>query len=68
MTEERLEAIEIKITDLQHTVEELNKTVYEQQKKIDHLKGVCEALIAHVKELSDSAGEIGPQNEPPPHY
>lgn len=68
MTEERLIKIEIKMTDLEDTVQELNKTVYRQQKKIDQLQAVCESLVAHMRELSESAREGGAGNERPPHY
>jgi SlyX protein len=68
MTEERLTDIEIKLTHQENMVEELNKVVCQQQKKIDHLEAICEALIRHVKELSDSAAEQRATNEPPPHY
>jgi len=68
MSEDRLIEIEIKLTHQENMVEELNKVVCEQQKKIDHLEAICEALIRHVKELSDSAAEQRATNEPPPHY
>ena len=68
MTENRLTNIEIKLTHQEDTVEELNKVVCQQQKKIDHLEAICEALIRHVKELSDTAAEQRSTNEPPPHY
>jgi len=29
---------------------------------------VCESLVAHVRELSESAREGGAGNERPPHY
>jgi SlyX protein len=66
--EERLVEIEIKLTHQEDAVEELNQVVCQQQKKIDHLEAICEALIRHVKELSDSAAEQRTTNETPPHY
>ncbi|MBU1691301.1 MAG: SlyX family protein [Gammaproteobacteria bacterium] len=66
--EERLVDIEIKLSHQENTVEELNKVVCQQQKKLDHLEAVCEALIRHVKELSDGAAEQRTANETPPHY
>jgi SlyX protein len=66
--EERLVDIEIKLSHQEDAVEELNKVVCQQQKKIDHLEAICEALIRHVKELSDSAAEQRTTNETPPHY
>jgi len=68
MTEDRLIDIEIKLSHQEDAVEELNKVVCRQQKKIDHLEAICEALIRHVKELSDGAAEQRAADEPPPHY
>lgn len=66
--DERLIDIEIKLSHQEDAVEELNKVVCQQQKKIDHLEAICEALIRHVKELSDNAAEQRTADEPPPHY
>ena len=68
MSEARLINIESKITYLEDTVQELNSTIYQQQKMIDQLHAVCESLVAHVRELSESAHEGGTGNERPPHY
>lgn len=68
MSEDRLIEIEIKLSHQENAVEELNKVVCQQQKKIDHLEAVCEALIRHIKELSDGAAEQRAPNEIPPHY
>ena len=68
MIDARLVNIETKLTDLEDTVQVLNSTVYLQQKKIDQLQAVCESLVAHVRELSESAREGGAGSERPPHY
>ena len=68
MSEDRLINIEIKLTHQEEAVEELNKVVCQQQKKIDHLEALCQALIRHVKESSDGAAEPRATNEVPPHY
>lgn len=68
MTENRLVDIEIKLSHQEDLVEELNKVVCQQQQKIDQLDKLCEALIRHVKELSDSVAEQRTTNEIPPHY
>ena len=68
MTEARLENIETKLVDLEHTVEELNKIVYAQQQKIDHQQALIDSLIEHVRELVNAAPERTPGNEQPPHY
>lgn len=68
MSDERLEKIESKISFLEDTVEDLNKTIYAQQQQIDQLHAVIESLVSHVRDLSATMGEIGPTNERPPHY
>lgn len=68
MSEERLEKIETKIAFLEDAVEDLNRTVYGQQKEIDRFRAVIETLAARVRELTDTLGERGPADERPPHY
>jgi SlyX protein len=67
MNEERIIDIEIKLTRQEDLLETLNKTVYEQQKKIDELEALCSALARRVKE-STEASQQNPVNERPPHY
>lgn len=66
--EDRLIDIEIKLSRQEDLVEELNKLVYRQQQKIDQLDKLCEALLRHVRELSDTAPERSAASEKPPHY
>lgn len=68
MTEERLVDIETKVSYQEDLLQELNKALYEQQKRIAHLEAVCESLIGHVRELTDAAAAAGPASERPPHY
>ncbi|MEO8331685.1 MAG: SlyX family protein [Gallionella sp.] len=69
MNEERLKKIETKIAYQEDLIEELNKTVYQQQKKLAQLKATCESLTGHIASLYESANEGGkPVNERPPHY
>jgi SlyX protein len=67
MNEDRIVDIEIKLTRQEDLLDTLNKTVYEQQKKIDELEALCMALVHRVKDLSDASQQT-PLNEPPPHY
>jgi len=67
MSEERLVAIETKITFQEDLIEELNKVVYQQQKKLERLEAMCESLAGHVDSLA-AASEGKPANERPPHY
>lgn len=69
MIEERLINIEAKITFQEDLLEELNKTVYQQQQKLDRLEAVCEMLAGHIQSLAESGNEEGKlANERPPHY
>ena len=68
MTEERLENIETKISYQEDQIEELNKTVYQQQLKIERLEAICEALARQVRSLADAANDGKSANEKPPHY
>lgn len=68
MCEDRLIEIESKIAFQEDLLQELNKTLYEQQKKIARLEAACNSLIDHVKELSEVMAEGGAINERPPHY
>jgi SlyX protein len=68
MIEERLENIEAKITFQEDLIEELNKTVYEQQKKLEWLETICKSLAEQVQSLAEAGSENKPANERPPHY
>jgi len=68
MHDDRLVEIESKIAFQEDLLQELNKTIYEQQKKIARLEAICNSLIGHVKELSEAATEGGAINDRPPHY
>lgn len=68
MCDERLIEIETRIAFQEDLLQDLNQTIYEQQRKIERLEAICDSLIGHVRELSDSVAERGPLNERPPHY
>jgi SlyX protein len=64
--EDRFTTIEIKLTDQENQVDTLNRTIYEQGRRIDHLEAMVAKLAEHVRTLRDR--EQGPVNERPPHY
>lgn len=69
MNEERLVHIETKIAFQEDLIEELNKTVYQQQQKIERMEAICEALARQVRSMADAGSENRPTaNERPPHY
>jgi SlyX protein len=67
MNEDRFIDIEIKLTRQEDLLDTLNKTVYEQQKKIDELEALCTALAHRMRDLTEASRQ-NPINEPPPHY
>jgi SlyX protein len=64
--EDRFVDIEIKLVHQEDQVETLNKTVYQQSRRIDQLEAMVAKLAEHVRNLQQ-AGQ-GPINERPPHY
>jgi len=69
MIEERLVEIETKIAFQEQTIMDLNDVVYEQQKEIQRLSTICDALMKNIKAFSeDTPGSNAPANEKPPHY
>jgi SlyX protein len=64
--ENRLVDIELKLTDQENLVDSLNRTVYEQARRIDQLEAMVSKLAEHIRMLRD-AGQ-GPVHERPPHY
>lgn len=67
MSEDRLEKMESKIALLEDTVQELNHTVYQQQKTLDRLESMFAQVLAQVRDLAQSVGEQQ-VDETPPHY
>lgn len=68
MIEKRLVNIEAKIAFQEDQIEELNKTVYQQQQKLARLEAVCESLARHVQSLAEGRNDGMSANERPPHY
>lgn len=68
MLEDRLVNIETKISFQEDMIEELNKTIYQQQQKLERLEMICESLARHIASLNAAKGEGMPANERPPHY
>ena len=64
--EERIDALETRLTFQDETIETLNKTITEQWLKIDALTRQFEALRERLQEAESRVP--GAANEPPPHY
>jgi SlyX protein len=66
-TEERFIDLEIKLAQQEDLVDTLNRTVYEQARRIDLLEAMLAKLAEHVRNNAH-AGPNTLQNERPPHY
>lgn len=64
--EDRFITLETKLAHQEDLVDELNKTIYRQERRIDGLEAMVAKLAEHVRTLRD-AGQA-PVNERPPHY
>jgi SlyX protein len=63
---DRIDALEMRLTFQDETIETLNQTITAQWQQIDALTRQVAALKERVQEAEGSA--TGPANEPPPHY
>ena len=63
---ERIDALEMRLTYQDETIETLNQTITAQWKQIDALTRQLAALNDRVQEAEAQAP--GPANERPPHY
>ena len=63
---ERIDALEMRLTFQDETIETLNQTITAQWKQIDALTRQIGQLNERLQEAEANAP--GPANEPPPHY
>ncbi|MBV8665024.1 MAG: SlyX family protein [Burkholderiaceae bacterium] len=67
MDEDRLVEIEIKLSRSDDMLDELNKVIYEQQKKIERLETLYVEMLRRMPDRSEESGNAV-QHEKPPHY
>jgi len=63
---ERIDALEMRLTYQDVTIETLNQTITAQWAEIDKLTRQLNELKERVREAESNSA--GPLNEPPPHY
>ena len=63
---ERIDALEMRVTYQDVTIETLNQTITAQWVEIDRLTRQVTELKARLQEAESNVP--GPVNEPPPHY
>ncbi len=66
--EEHLVNLESKIAHQEYLLDVLNRTVYQQQKKIDELDALCMALAKRLADVHARLPDGQPANDKPPHY
>jgi len=64
--QDRINALEMKLTYQQETIDSLNETVTEQWAEIEKLKKLMPALTERLFKLEDNAPQA--PEAPPPHY
>lgn len=68
MSEPRFLDIETKLAYQEDLVTALNRTVSDQQRKIDELEAVCRKLVDRVVEMGEEIAALRIIDAPPPHY
>jgi SlyX protein len=63
---DRIDALEIRLTFQDETIETLNQTITAQWLKIDALTRQIESLSERLQQAEDNSPAAA--NEPPPHY
>ncbi|SFL92379.1 SlyX family protein [Methylobacterium pseudosasicola] len=63
----RIDRLEMRLTEQDSVIEDLNRTVTEQWRVIDRLVRQVEALRDQVEEAAARSAPRGPE-PPPPHY
>lgn len=72
MSDERISRLEVKISHLEITLEEITLSLYTEQKKSERLEKLCRELSDRIKTLTEMIGEpsgaaLNPERKPP-HY
>jgi SlyX protein len=66
--EERIIELETKLAYQEHTIQQLNDIVAEQQRKLDRVESSLKSLVARFRDMSEGVSNINPLHEKPPHY
>jgi SlyX protein len=66
--QERIEALETKLTFQEDTIQVLNDALIEQQARIDHLEAMLKLVSERVLTTPEEAQNESAPEPPPPHY
>ena len=65
---ERITELELRFMQQEHTIQELNDTVYSQARAIDRLEREQSLIREQLRLLGPSMNRSAEEEEPPPHY
>lgn len=68
MSEQAIEALQMRLAYLDDAFDQLSDTVYAQSRTIERLEKRCEQLEARVTALAEGREDGADAHEPPPHY
>ncbi len=70
MSEKRIVELETKQAYQEDLIQDLNKIIFEQQKRLEKLEEACKYLLEQTKELAEITSSDGSAtvDEKPPHY
>ncbi len=68
MSEQRFEALEVRLAYQDQMLAELNDVVTDQQARIMQLEALVEALKERLRAAADGGADAGSPDEKPPHY
>lgn len=68
MTDKRIIELETKQAYQEDLIQNLNKIIFDQQKRLEQLEVAYKYLLTQTKELSEIASTVGSLDEKPPHY
>lgn len=68
MSEERIINLETKVSYQEDTIQELNKIVFEQQKRLEQIESAYRTLVARTKDITEETFAQQITDEKPPHY
>jgi len=66
--DERLNEMESRIALQDHTIDQLNDVVTDQQARLMRLEDLCTRLIDRLQNLQEQMPAAGAGDEKPPHY
>lgn len=66
--EQRIENLELKIMDMENTMQELNEVILRQYRDIEHLQLQQKEIMSHSSGASPSGAAPQAIDELPPHY